>query len=129
MGKSESEKIKVEGGLVVFNSFETFMDFGKAINAGIWEPKRKAMREFFVKHPEHLPKLKELWFEIWAREWGDWGLTMTEHDRIFAEEAEKIVGEHDWLVPGNYFSGADLSETVAELLGEKHWRDPKEVKE
>lgn len=122
---SDDEKIKFESGMVTFDSLETFMSFGKGVMEGVWEPKRKAMREFLTANPDHLGKLKELWFEIWSREWGDWGLTITEHGRLFAQEAEKIVGEHDWLVPGNYFSGADLAEVTAELLGDEEWREPK----
>lgn len=125
---SDDEKIKIESGMVIFDSLETLISFGKSVRETVWESKEKAMREFLAANPDHMGKLKELWFEIWAREWGAWGLMIAEHGRLFAREAEKIVGEHDWLVPGNYFSGADLARVVAELLGEDEWIEP-DIKE
>jgi hypothetical protein len=118
---SEEDQIKLENGMIVFSDLETLMTFGKGVNEAVWEQKRKAMSEYLALHPGLPAKLKEIWYEIRNRDWGAWGLMQTEHVRMFATEAEKLLGEHDWIVPGNYFSGMDLMEVCAGILQEKNW--------
>lgn len=117
----EKDKIRIEGGLIVFNDLETLITFGKGVRESVWEPKRKAMSEHLALHPELPAKLKEIWYEIRNRDYGAWGLLQTEHVRLFATEAEKLLGEHDWIVPCNYFSGMDLMEVCAGILQDEDW--------
>lgn len=108
-------------GNLIFNSMDSLISFGQGIRKTIWDPKQKEMYSFLEKNPEILHRLKSVWYDIKSRDYGQWGLLISEHGRIFASEAEKLLGAHEWLVPGNFFSGMDLMKTCAKLLNEKEW--------
>lgn len=121
---TDEDNIKFTGAGIEFKNIKVLKEFAEGVDAAIWEPNRKKMRPFLEMHREKIFELKECWHEIRNRDWGEWGLLMATHVRMFASEAEKILGKEQcesWLVPGNYFSGMDLMQMCTDILQESEW--------